>query len=102
MEMSAGDEVITTNQDDGRMSAPPPSMDHLLKVFEEAITPKTRVLHPYYVTNRTGQIFPVKKICQMARARNIDEVVDGAHAFARCPFKHADLDCDYYRAPLHK
>jgi isopenicillin-N epimerase len=122
MELKAGDEIITTNQDYGRMitcwqqrerrdgvvlkqvkfPVPPPSMDHLVKIFEEAITPKTRVLHLCHITNRTGQIFPVKKICQMARSRGIEVVVDGAHAFAQFPFKQADLDCDYYGTSLHK
>ncbi len=122
MELKAGDEIITTNQDYGRMitcwqqrerrdgvvlkqvkfPVPPPSMDYLVKIFEEAITPKTRVLHICHITNRTGQIFPVKKICQMARSRGIEVVVDGAHAFAQFPFKQADLDCDYYGTSLHK
>ena len=122
MELNRGDEVITTNQDYPRMittwqqrerrdgivlkqlkfPVPPPSMDHLVKMFEEAITPKTKVLHICHITNRTGQIFPVKKICQMARSRGIEVVVDGAHAFAQFPFKQADLDCDYYGTSLHK
>ena len=122
MDLKAGDEVITTNQDYPRMittwqqrerrdgivlkqlkfPVPPPSMDHLVKMFEEAITPKTKVLHICHITNRTGQIFPVKKICQMARSRGIEVVVDGAHAFAQFPFKQADLDCDYYGTSLHK
>jgi selenocysteine lyase/cysteine desulfurase len=38
----------------------------------------------------------------MARARGIEAIVDGAHAFAHFPFKHADLDCDYYGTSLHK
>ena len=38
----------------------------------------------------------MKQICQMARARGIEVIVDGAHAFAQFPFKHEDLDCDYY------
>ena len=50
----------------------------------------------------TGQIFPVNRICQMARARGVEAIVDGAHAFAHFPFKHADLDCDYYGTSLHK
>jgi selenocysteine lyase/cysteine desulfurase len=77
-------------------------MDYLVKRFEENITPKTKVIHLCHITNRTGQIFPVKKICQMARARGIEVVVDGAHAFAQFPFKHEDLDCDYYGTSLHK
>ncbi|MDZ4797347.1 MAG: aminotransferase class V-fold PLP-dependent enzyme [Bryobacteraceae bacterium] len=122
MDLKAGDEILTTNQDYPRMlttwrqrerrdglklrelkfPVPPPSMDYLVKMFEDNITPKTRVIHICHITNRTGQIFPVKKICQMARARNIEVIVDGAHAFAQFPFTHADLDCDYYGTSLHK
>lgn len=122
MNLQRGDEVLTTNQDyprmittwqqrerrDGivlkqiRFPVPPPSMDFLVKNFEENITTKTKVIHLCHITNRTGQIFPVKKICQMARARGIEVIVDGAHAFAQFPFRQADLDCDYYGTSLHK
>jgi selenocysteine lyase/cysteine desulfurase len=54
------------------------------------------------MTNLTGQVFPVKRICRMARERGIETIVDGAHAFAHFPFTHADLDCDYYATSLHK
>ncbi|MBC8166335.1 MAG: aminotransferase class V-fold PLP-dependent enzyme [Bryobacteraceae bacterium] len=122
MNLKAGDEVLTTNQDYPRMittwqqrerrdgikltqitfPVPPPSLDYLAKRIEENITPKTKVIHICHITNRTGQIFPVKKICQMARARGIEVIVDGAHAFGQFPFKQADLDCDYYGTSLHK
>jgi isopenicillin-N epimerase len=122
MDLKAGDEILTTNQDYPRMittwkqrerregivlkqisfPVPPPSMDDLTRRFEQAITPKTRVIHICHITNRTGQIFPVKAICQMARSKGIEVVVDGAHAFGQFPFKHADLDCDYYGTSLHK
>lgn len=122
MELQRGDEVLTTNQDYGRMittweqrarregivlkqvpfTVPAPSLSYLSGVIEEAITPKTKVIMICQVTNRTGQIFPVKQICQMARKRGIEVLVDGAHAFGQYPFKHADLDCDYYGTSLHK
>ena len=122
MDLKRGDEVITTNQDYPRMisswqqredregivlkqvtfQVPPPSMDYLVKRIEEQITPKTRVIHICHMTNRTGQIFPVKQICQMARARGIETVVDGAHSFCQFPFTQADLDCDYFGTSLHK
>lgn len=85
-----------------KFPVPPPSMDSLVELFEKNITPKTKVIHICQITNRTGQIFPVKKICQMARSKGIEVVVDGAHAFTQFPFKHADLDCDYYGTSLHK
>jgi selenocysteine lyase/cysteine desulfurase len=122
LHLEPGDEVLTTNQDYGRMlttwrqrarregitlreisfPVPPPSLDDLLGRFERAIGPRTRVIHCCHVTNLTGQIFPIKEIVQMARARDIRVVVDGAHAFAHFPFTHADLDCDYYATSLHK
>jgi selenocysteine lyase/cysteine desulfurase len=122
LDLKAGDEVLTTNQDYGRMintylqrerregiklrqisfPVPPPSQDALFDIFAKAITPKTKVMHVCHITNLTGQIFPIKRICQLGRERGIEVIVDGAHAFAHFPFKLADLDCDYYGTSLHK
>jgi selenocysteine lyase/cysteine desulfurase len=77
-------------------------MEYLKKQVEAAITPRTKVIHICHITNRTGQIFPVKEISLMARARGIETIVDGAHAFAQFPFKYEDLQCDYYGTSLHK
>ena len=66
------------------------------------MTPRTKVIHVCHITNLTGQIFPVRDICRMARARGIKTIVDGAHAFAHFPFTLADLECDYYGTSLHK
>src|SRR3989442_319234 len=81
---------------------PPPSQDDLADRIERAITPKTKVIHCCHITNLTGQIFPVKRICQLGRARGIEVIVDGAHAYAHFPFTRAELDCDYYGTSLHK
>ncbi|MDQ3489066.1 MAG: aminotransferase class V-fold PLP-dependent enzyme [Acidobacteriota bacterium] len=122
IDLKAGDEVITTNQDYGRMldtweqrvrrdgitltkvsfPVPPKSMDVLADRLLSAITPATKVLHFCHITNLTGQIFPVKRIADEARRRGIKTVVDGAHAFAHFPFTVADLGCDYYGTSLHK
>src|SRR5215831_1893671 len=122
LDLKAGDEVVTTNQDYPRMittwqqrarrdgivlkqvtfAVPPPSMDYLAKRIEEAITPRTKVIHICHITKRTGQIFPVKQICRMGRERGIEVIVDGAHSFAQFPFTQKDLDCDYFGTSLHK
>ena len=81
---------------------PPPSMDDLYQRFERAVTPRTKLILVCHITNRTGQIFPIRKICDMAHARGIPVIVDGAHAFNHFPFKLSDLDCDYYGVSLHK
>src|SRR5258705_2441774 len=74
----------------------------IVRRFEAGITAKTRVLHMCHVINLTGQVLPVKLVVQMARAKRIPVIVDGAHSFAHLDFKHADLDCDYYGTSLHK
>jgi selenocysteine lyase/cysteine desulfurase len=81
---------------------PPPSMDDLYQRFERAVTPKTKLILLCHITNRTGQIFPVRKICDMAHARNISVIVDGAHAFNHFPYNLSELGCDYYGVSLHK
>jgi selenocysteine lyase/cysteine desulfurase len=122
IDLAPGDDVVTTNQDYGRMldtwdqrarrdritvrkiafPVPPPSMDDLADRLISAIGPRTRVLHFCHITNLTGQIFPVKQICDAARAKGVKTIVDGAHAFAHFPFTLADLGCDYYGTSLHK
>jgi selenocysteine lyase/cysteine desulfurase len=122
IDLKAGDEVVTTNQDYGRMldtwdqrarrdgvvvkkisfPVPPPSMADLADRLLAAITPRTKVLHFCHITNLTGQIFPVRQICDAARAKGIKTIVDGAHAFAHFPYTLADLGCDYYGTSLHK
>lgn len=120
--LDRGDEVLTTTQDYPRMlttwhqrerrdgivvreitfPVPPPSLDDLAERIERAITPRTKVIHICHITNLTGQIFPIRKIAQLGRARGIEVIVDGAHAYAHFPFTRDELDCDYYGTSLHK
>jgi isopenicillin-N epimerase len=122
MDLKAGDEVIVTNQNYGRMittwdqrvrregivlkqisfKVPPPSPDYIVQQFRNAITPRTKVIEVTHITNLTGQIMPVREIVKMAREHGIEVCVDGAHAFAHFPFKRDDLDADYYGTSLHK
>jgi len=122
IDLQRGDEVLTTNQDYPRMlttlkqraaregivlktfSMPVPakSMDELAQGFESQITPRTRLILMSHIVNITGQIYPVRRVVETARKRNIPVVVDGAHAFAHFQFKQADLNCDMYGVSLHK
>src|SRR5215217_6305850 len=122
IDLEPGDEVVTTDQDYGRMldtwdqrarrdrivikkisfPVPTTNLADLTKRIEQAITPKTKIIHICHITNLTGQLFPVRDIARMARARGIQTIVDGAHAFAHFPFKVSDLECDYYGCSLLK
>ena len=121
IDLSPGDEIVTTEQDYPRMLTTwdqrmrrdkivvtrvqfpvPTSGDDLYNRIEKAITPKTKVLHFCHITNLSGQLFPVQRLCRMARARGIRTIVDGAHAGAQFPFKLRELECDSYGVSLHK
>jgi len=80
----------------------PQSDDDLVQLYASAITPKTRLLMVAHLVNITGHILPVRKISDMAHARGVDVMCDGAHAFGQLAFRIPDLGCDYYGASLHK
>jgi len=122
LDWKAGDEAVLAEQDYGAMqnhfklvarrygvvnkvvSVPnhPESDEALVALYADAITDKTRLLMISHMINITGQVLPVRKICDMAHARGVEVLVDGAHAYAHVPFQMAELDCDYYGASLHK
>ncbi len=122
MDFKSGDEILTTTQDYPRMLTTlkqrelreglklnlikipiaPKDVNDIAVAFERAVTSKTKLILVSHQINLTGQINPVKKVCEMARARGIETIVDGAHAFAQFDFKRDDLQCDYYGTSLHK
>lgn len=122
MDLKSGDEILTTTQDYPRMLTtlrqrelreglvlkmitipiPPKNLDEIVAAFERGITNRTRVILVSHVVNITGQITPVKAICDLARSKGIEVIVDGAHSFAHFDFTHKDLGCDYYGTSLHK
>jgi len=74
----------------------------IVKAYEEAITPRTRLIHVTHMVNWVGQTMPARKIADMAHAHGIEVVVDGAHSFGLLDFKIPDLNCDYFGTSLHK
>src|SRR3984957_3074261 len=120
--LKAGDEVIGTRQDyphmieayrqraerDGivykQISFDFPIEDDavIVKKYEEAITPRTRIIHVTHMVNWVGQTMPVRKIADMAHAHGIEVIADGAHSFGLMDYKIPDLGCDYFGTSLHK
>jgi selenocysteine lyase/cysteine desulfurase len=117
-----GDEAVMAAQDYGHMlaqfkllarrygmvnkvvsvPADPKSDDEVVKVYADAITDKTRLLMVCHIINVTGHILPVRKIADMAHARGVQVMVDGAHAFGQFDYRIPDLGVDYYGTSLHK
>lgn len=122
MDFKSGDEILTTTQDYPRMLTtlrqrekreglvlklikipiPPEDLNEIVSAFERGISNRTRLILMAHQVNITGQITPVKAICEMARTRGIETIVDGAHSFAQFNFKQKDLGCDYFGTSLHK
>ncbi len=122
MDLSPGDEIITSILDYPRMittikqrerrdgiklvqvNVPAPATSHkeLVAAFANAITSKTKMIVASQVSFMNGQIFPIKEIVELGRKHNIPVIVDGAHAFVQYGFDHRDLNCDYYGTSLHK
>ena len=81
--------------------SPLPGGDHVVELFETAITPRTRAIAFCHVT-RGGHLYPVKRLSEMARAHGLMSLVDGAQAVGMFPVDLHDLGCDAYSASLHK
>jgi isopenicillin-N epimerase len=121
-DLKRGDEVLTTTQDYPRMlttlrqrvrregvvlktvriPVPPKNLSEITAAFEQGFTPRTRLVLISHMINLTGQITPVREVCEMARRRGVETIVDGAHSFAQFEFKRDDLNCDYFGTSLHK
>jgi selenocysteine lyase/cysteine desulfurase len=80
----------------------PQTDDEIVNLYASAITEKTKLLMVSHMINITGQILPVRKICDMAHVKGVQVMVDGAHSFAHFKFTLPDLNCDYYASSLHK
>jgi isopenicillin-N epimerase len=122
LELRAGDEVLTSDQDYPRMltaldqrarregivvrriplPVPCEDFDEVLRRYEAGLTERTRAILMCHVVNLTGQILPVRRVAELGRSRGIPVIVDGAHAFAHLAFTRDELDCDFYATSLHK
>jgi len=117
-----GDEAIYAKQDYGTMkemfeqisdrygvvnkiiSVPnhPKNDEEIVSLYESQITNKTKLIMVCHMINITGQILPIKKICEMAHSYGVEVMVDGAHCVGHFDFAIDDFNCDYYGSSLHK
>jgi selenocysteine lyase/cysteine desulfurase len=122
LDWKPGDEAVMVEQDYGAMlemfkqvarrhgvvnkilSLPmhPASDEEIVNFYASAITDKTRLLMVCHIINITGQILPIRKICDMAHSKGVLVMVDGAHAVGHFRFAMPDLHCDFYGSSLHK
>src|SRR5919202_2933080 len=121
-DLRPGDEVLTTTQDYPRMlttlrqrerrdrivlkmvkiPVPPKDPAEITAAYEAGFTRRTRLVLVSHMINLTGQITPVRDICELARRRGAETIVDGAHSFAQFQFRRDDLACDYFGTSVHQ
>ncbi|MEL6865102.1 MAG: aminotransferase class V-fold PLP-dependent enzyme [Bacteroidota bacterium] len=74
----------------------------IVRRFEEAFSPRTKLVQITHVINWIGQIMPVNEIAKKAQERGIEVMVDAAHSFAQLDFRIDEMSCDYLGTSLHK
>jgi len=122
IDMKAGDEVLMTDQEHPggehpwnlrakrygvvvkKVTLPKPVQNaaQVLNQFNDAITPRTRVMFFSHITTATGVVLPAKELCTLARSKGILSAVDGAHVIGMMRLDVPDLGCDMYSSSQHK
>ena len=122
VDLKLGDEVLMTDQEHPggenpwnlrakrygilvkkvTLPRPVPDAATILTLFQDAITPRTRVLFFSHITTVTGVVLPVKQLAALARSKGILSAVDGAHVPGMMKLDVHDLGCDMYSASPHK
>jgi selenocysteine lyase/cysteine desulfurase len=122
LDLRPGDEVLLTDQEHPggqccweqkaarfgirlntvQLPNPPATREEIVRLFERALTRRTRVAVFSHITTVTGLVLPVKDICALARRRGVLTHIDGAHAIGQIPLDLHDIGCDFYATSPHK
>jgi selenocysteine lyase/cysteine desulfurase len=81
---------------------PHPGAEYYVDLFSKAITPRTRLIGFTHLTSNSGDLFPAKEICAMARARGVLTLLDGAQTFGALDVNLGDIQPDFYSGSAHK
>ncbi len=74
----------------------------ILEQFENLLSERTKLVAVTHMSNALGTINPVKRIIELAHAKGIPVLLDGAQAIPHMPVDVQDLDCDFYAFSGHK
>ncbi|MBV7337380.1 aminotransferase class V-fold PLP-dependent enzyme [Chloroflexi bacterium TSY] len=76
--------------------------EQMLDEFEQMIDERTRVVAVSHVCRRIGQRLPVRRLIDIAHARDVPVLLDGAQSFGAIPVDMRELNCDFYAFSGHK
>jgi selenocysteine lyase/cysteine desulfurase len=122
LDLKAGDEILVTYHEHAggmqpcrlkakrygvvikevRWPAPAEDPNVILNAFNDAITPRTRLIMASHAMYQTGSLIPLKPLAALARAKGIITAIDGAHPVGMIKMDMHDLGIDYYASSSHK
>jgi cysteine desulfurase/selenocysteine lyase len=73
-----------------------------LDMFAKLIGPHTKLVALTHLSNALGSITPVARIIEIAHARGVPVLLDGAQAISHLGVDVHALDCDFYAFSGHK
>ena len=122
LDLNPGDEILSTNHEYETLdrtwkyiskntgskyiqvpiSLPLKSENNFIECFLKKITSKTKIIFLSQITSSTGLIFPIEKICKIAKEKNIISIIDGAHVPGHIDLDIKKLNPDVYTGACHK
>jgi len=119
--LQPGDEVITCNLEHNSIMVPSyvgrrrdgvtlkivrfastETAAEMLDAFEEAMSPRTKLLLLSHVSFNRGTRLPMREICAVAHARGALVAVDAAQSVGHIDFDVREKGCDFLALPGHK
>jgi isopenicillin-N epimerase len=120
--LNPGDEILTTDLEYGaidkawsyyckqkgarcirqHINLPVTSKEAFIEEFWKGYSNKTKAIFISHITSTTGMILPVKEICDMAKAKGLLTIVDGAHVPGHIALNLSELKADIYTGACHK
>ena len=123
LDLAAGDEVLTTDQEHSGgiggwrlrakrhgvvvkelplLPAVQAGPEAVVKLFADAMTPRTRVVMLSHITSGLGILMPAKELCALAHDRGALAIVDGAQVIGQRRLDVKAIGCDAYVTSPHK
>lgn len=122
LRLSRGDEIVATTHEypnamyalrqraarDGvtlrlvELPIAPASSNAVVETVRRALSSRTRLLLTPHVVDPTGQLLPIGKLAELARAQSVPYLVDGALGFGTAAVDLPAIGCDFYATSLHK
>jgi len=76
--------------------------DIMLDQYEELLSERTKIVGVVHISNALGTINPVREMIELAHARGVPVLIDGAQALPHLAVDVRELDCDFFAVSAHK